>query len=143
MLTLTPKVENPSEMKNFRLISLLNYSFNIFSKLLTLRLEKVCKRLVGREQSVFIRGRYILESVMVAHEVVHSIHKSKDPRVILKLDYKKTYDKVNIDFLLEILRLRGFGDRWVGWIRASVRGSVSVLVNGDASTTFKTEKGPR
>jgi hypothetical protein len=118
MLTLTPKVENPSEMKNFRLISLFSCSFKIFSKLLTLRLEKVCQRLVGREQSVFIRGRYILESVMVAHKVVHSIHKSKDPRVILKLDYKKTYDKVNIDFLLEILRLRGFGDRWVEWIKS-------------------------
>jgi hypothetical protein len=46
--------------------------------------------------------------------IVHSVHKSKEPGVILKLDYEKAYDKVNIEFLLEILRDRGFGDRWIG-----------------------------
>jgi hypothetical protein len=37
---------------------------------------------------------YILESVVVAHEVVHSLHKSKEPRVI-------------------ILKVRGFSDAWI------------------------------
>jgi hypothetical protein len=46
--------------------------------------------------------------------IVHSVHKSKEPGVILKLDYEKAYDKINIEFLLEILRGRGFGDRWIG-----------------------------
>jgi hypothetical protein len=42
--------------------------------------------------------------------VVHSVHKSKEPGVIIKLDYEKVYDRVNIDFLLEILTTKGFGD---------------------------------
>jgi hypothetical protein len=131
-------------MQNFRPISLLNCSFKIFSKLLAMRLEKVCQRLVAKEQSAFIRGRYILETVVVAHEVVHSIHKSKISGVILKLDYKKAYDKVNIDFLIQILRLIGFGDKWVMWIKSIVLGwYVSVLVNGVESPTFKFEKGLR
>jgi hypothetical protein len=113
MLTLIPKVENACEMKNFRPISLLNCSFKMFSKMLTLRLEKICNRIIAKEQSAFIRGRYILESVVVAHEVVHSIHKSKATGVILKLDYEKAYDRVNLDFLLEIIRLRGFGETWM------------------------------
>jgi hypothetical protein len=32
--------------------------------------KKVCQSLIDKEQSVFIRGRYILESVVVAHEIV-------------------------------------------------------------------------
>jgi hypothetical protein len=40
MLTLIPKVEDASEMKLFRPISLLNCSVKTFSKVLTLRLEK-------------------------------------------------------------------------------------------------------
>jgi hypothetical protein len=40
MLTLNPKVEDVTKMKLFRPISLLNCSFKIFSKFLTLRLEK-------------------------------------------------------------------------------------------------------
>jgi hypothetical protein len=80
---------------------------------LTLGLYVGVPGLQGADNSAFIRRRYILESVVVAHELVHSIHKAKDPGVVIKLDYEKTYDRVNIDFLLEILRLRGFGERWI------------------------------
>jgi hypothetical protein len=97
-------------MNIYRPISLLNCSFKIFCKLLTGRLEKVCERLVAQEQCAFIRDRYILESVVVAHEVIHSLHKSKELGVIIKLDYEKAYDWVNLDFLFEILRVRGFNE---------------------------------
>jgi hypothetical protein len=133
MLTLVPKVDNAVDMKNFRPINLLNYSFKIFSKLLTIRLERVCQRLIASEQSAFISGRYILESVVMAHELVHSLHKTKEHGVILKLD---------LDFLLENLRLRGFSEKWIGWIKCiSIGGSVSVVVNGEECNTFKYGKG--
>jgi hypothetical protein len=89
-------------------------------------------------------GVFILESVVIAHEIVHSVHVAKDPRVIIKLDYEKTYDRVNIDLLINFLKGRGFGDRWIGWIKKCViGGSVSVLSNGEESNTFKTGKGLR
>jgi hypothetical protein len=55
--------------------------------------------------------------VVIAHEVIHILHRSKTPGVIIKLDYEKAYDRVNIDFLMELMKLRGFGDRWFGWIK--------------------------
>jgi hypothetical protein len=144
VLTFIAKVEDAKDMKLLRPIILLNYSFKIFSKMLTLRLEKVSQRLILKEQSAFIHVRYILESVVVVHEIVQSIHRSKTPSVILKLDYEKAYDKVNIDFLIEILKLRGFGDRWIGWIKQIVcGGSVSVGANGEETSPFKTRQGLR
>jgi hypothetical protein len=109
-LTLIPKIEDASEMRNFRPISLLNCSFKIFGRLLTTRLEKICDRIVAQEQGAFIRVRYILESVVIAHKIVHSLHKSKESGVIIKLDYEKVYDRINLDFLFEILRTRGFSE---------------------------------
>jgi hypothetical protein len=82
--------------------------------LITCRLEKVYQEIIAKEQSAFIRGRFILESVVVAHELVHSIHKSKEPGVIIKLDYEKAYDRVNLDFLMKIVESRGFGDKILG-----------------------------
>lgn len=41
--------------------------------------------MISSRQSAFIKGRYILESVVVAREMVHSVHVSNEPRVILKL----------------------------------------------------------
>jgi hypothetical protein len=144
MLTLIPKIEGAEEMKSFKPISLLNYNFKIFSKALTIRFEKVCQRLIAKEHSVFIMGRYILEIVVIADEIVHSIHKAKEIGVIIKLDYEKVYDRVNLEFLLEILESRGFSGKWIGWIKAVVhRGFVSVLANGEESSTFKTGKGLR
>jgi hypothetical protein len=141
-LTLIPKVEEDVDMRNFRPISLLNCSFKIFSKLLTLRLESVCQRLIAKEQSAFIRGRYILESDVIAHEVAHSLHKSKESSVIIKLDYEKMYDRVNTEFLMKILEGRGFGELWIKWISKVVSGgSVCVLANGEESGSFKIGKG--
>jgi hypothetical protein len=48
VLTLIPKVEDVVDMKMFRSISLLNCSFKNFSKVLTLRLEKVSQRLISK-----------------------------------------------------------------------------------------------
>jgi SAM-dependent MidA family methyltransferase len=45
----------------------------------------------------FIKGRYILESVVAAHEILHSVVKSKSKGVVLKLDYGKAFDKVSLE----------------------------------------------
>jgi hypothetical protein len=114
MITLIPKENEARSMKKFRPISLLNCSFKIFTKVLTNRLAKIIDRLISYHQSAFIRGRFILESVVTAHEVIHEVHKNKDKGLVLKLDYEKAYDKVNLDFLYEVLELRGFNPPSLG-----------------------------
>jgi hypothetical protein len=103
LVTLVPKVGEATNMKQFRPISLLNCNFKIFPKILTLRSSSIVQRIVDPNQSVFIKGRYILESVMVAHEIVHSINKSGEQGIVLKLDYEKAYDRVSWTFLFDIL----------------------------------------
>jgi hypothetical protein len=49
MLTLIPKVDDAMDMRNYKPISLLNCSFKMFSKLITLILEVVCQKLIARE----------------------------------------------------------------------------------------------
>jgi len=99
-------------------------------------------RLISPQQSAFIQGRYILESVVIAHELVHSLNKSGDPGIILKLDYEKAYDRVSWDFLFEILRTRGFSNTWIDWIRHLVIGGyVGVNLNGEESSFFQTWEG--
>lgn len=144
MITLIPKEPDASSMKKFRPISLLNCSFKIFTKVLTNRLAKVLQRLIARNQSAFLKGRYILESVVTTHEVLHSIHSSKRQGLVLKLDYEKALDKVNLDFLDELLKARGFGEKWIQWIHQVTHGgSVGVKVNNMESDFFLTGKGFR
>jgi hypothetical protein len=144
MITLIPKVEEAMEMKQFRPISLINCSFKIFSKVMTGRLGKISQRLISPSQSAFIKGRYILESVAVAHELVHSLNKNKSPSLIIKLDYEKAYDRVSWDFLFEVLFAIGFSEKWANWVKCLVKGgSVGACLNGEESAYFKPGKGLR
>jgi len=54
----------------------------------------VVDRLIASNQTVFIKGRYILESVVATHEIIHTVHNNKEERVMLKLDYEKAYDRL-------------------------------------------------
>ena len=75
MITLVPKEKDATSMKKFRPISLLNCIFKTFTKVLTNRLAKLMNILTSSNQSAFIKGRFILESVVVTHEVIHKIHR--------------------------------------------------------------------
>jgi hypothetical protein len=84
-------------------------------------LERVCDRLLALNQTAFVRGRYILETVISAHEILHDSIKNKEKGLVLKLDYEKAYDIVNWQFLQEILISRGFRNKWVNWIMKLVK----------------------
>jgi hypothetical protein len=63
---------------------------------------------------------------------------------VVKLDYEKVYDKVNWMFLLDVLRKRGFGGKWLNWIRSILfRGSVGVIINNEEGEFFQIGKGLR
>jgi hypothetical protein len=102
-IILIPKKDEAKTLKKFRPISLINCNIKIFSKALNNRLENLCDRLLAPNQTAFIRGRYILESVVLAHEIVHEAVKGGQKGLVLKLDYEKTYDRVDWLFLEELL----------------------------------------
>lgn len=62
----------------------------------------------------------------------------------LKVDMEKTYDRVEWEFLLQILIKRGFDLRWVQWIRACITTvSYQVLLNGKKTEVIRPSKGIR
>ena len=40
-----------------------------------------------------------MDSVILAHEVIHSLQKTKTPGMLLKLDISKAFDKLNWDYM--------------------------------------------
>jgi hypothetical protein len=63
---------------------------------------------------------------------------------VIKLDYENAYDKVNWQFLLDIIEKRGFGEKCLNWIKSVViRGSVGLNINNVEGEFFQTCKGLR
>lgn len=115
---LIPKEKGAAHIRKFRPISLVNCSFKILSKILTNILELIMSRIIDTSQSAFLRNRYILDNVVLSQELIHSCQTQKQQRVVIKIDFEKTYDKIHWDYLLEVQKSRAFGSRWLGWIEA-------------------------
>jgi hypothetical protein len=95
LITIIPKEKDARTMNKFRPISLLNCSYKIFTKVLTNRVGKMIDKLIASNQATFIKDRYILDSVVTTHEVVHSVYQGKQKGFVVKFDYEKAYDKVS------------------------------------------------
>jgi hypothetical protein len=64
--------------------------------------------------------------------------------VILKLDFEKAFDKIEHQAMLTIMKVKGFGHRWLQWMEAIFSSSTSsILLNGTQGKTIHYRRGVR
>jgi hypothetical protein len=64
--------------------------------------------------------------------------------VILKLDFEKAFDKLEHEVILQVLRHKGFPDRWNRWIKDILSSCTSsILLNGVPRKVFHCRRGVR
>ncbi|KAK2639862.1 hypothetical protein Ddye_027657 [Dipteronia dyeriana] len=143
-IALIPKCINSKTMKDFRPISLVGALYKILAKVLASRMRKVINLVDGESQMAFVRNRQILDSFVIAEEIIHQWKKSREGRVLVKLDFGKAYDSLDHSFLDFMLKEMGFGWRWRKWVGCCISTSrLSVLVNGSPTRQFGMERGLR
>jgi exonuclease III len=143
-LTLIPKEGQAHHPKQFRPIALCNVIYKLLTKVIARRLKPILPTIISPEQSGYIEGRQILDSVILAHEVIHSLQKTKTPGMLLKLDLSKAFDKISWEYMKELLLAFGFEELWVTWIlNLTSTAFFSILVNGVPSRPFTPSRGIR
>lgn len=60
--------------------------------------------------AAFVGGRNLLDSVLVANEVVHDVKVRKISSFVMKVDFEKAYDSVKWSFLFYMLKKLNFGE---------------------------------
>ena len=89
----------------------------------------------------------ITDNVLIVFECIHHIKQEKDPTksfCAYKLDLAKPYDRVNWDFLKQVMQKLGFSHRWIDWIMSCVTSvRYSVKLNGTLLDSFAPTRGLR
>jgi hypothetical protein len=146
-IALIPKTLQPSCVSDFQPISLCNVLYKIISKVLANRLKMVFPRIISPSQSAFIPGQLIMDNILTAYETLHIMHThlyGKKGYMAVKLDMSKAYDRVEWNFLEEVMRRLGFAEQRINLVMMCVRiANYAILLNGNPVERFYPTRGIR
>ena len=131
-------------LTNWRPISLLNVDRKILSKVIAFRIKKVLPELIHCNQTGYVQGRYIGESVRLIEDIMNYTVESDIPGILLTIDFEKAFDSMDWNFITESLKIFGFGPSLIKWFELLYRGSKSCVLNdGFSSQYFNVQRGVR
>ncbi|KAL0298774.1 UNVERIFIED_CONTAM: hypothetical protein Sradi_6537200 [Sesamum radiatum] len=144
-ISLILKTANPTCWSEYRPISLCNVTNKICTKLMTIQLGHVLPKVLSLLQSDFVLGRFLSDNVLLAQELIQSLESRRpEANVVFKLDMAKAYDLVSWEFLYQVLRQKGFPQRWIGLVGNAVSHYWFLdLVNGEHAGFFHSIRGLR
>ena len=145
IITLIPKGNKPRNfLNNWRPISLLNVSYKIAASCVANRIKNVISDLISPEQSGFIKGRYIGDSIRIIYDTMFNMDENNSPGILFAIDFQKAFDSISLSFIRKVLNLFNFGPSILQWFDAFYsNASSSVIVNGFTSRSFPLERGCR
>lgn len=97
ILALIPKKIPAHTMKDYRPIACCNLMYKVISKLLANRLKAFLPSPIEPNQSAFVKGRLLLENVLLTTELVNGYHKPLvSDRSTTMLDISKTHSQMEL-----------------------------------------------
>jgi hypothetical protein len=74
-IILLPKINEVERIQQYMSICLINVNFKFFTKTTTNMLNSIAGHVVQLTQTTFMKGRNILDGVVILHETVHEMHR--------------------------------------------------------------------
>ena len=105
------------------------------------KLRRVVGSVVSESQLAFIKGRKIVDGILIANELVHNARSLNTELILFMVDFEKAYDSVDWGYLEQVMIKMRFPIFWRKWVLECVTTtSASVLVNGSLTDEFKFER---
>lgn len=140
------KIERPKKTQQFRPIGLCKCYLQGDYKDLISKIKSMLPKLAAPNQGSFVPGHYIMENIIVAQEVIHSVRglKGRQEFMAVKVDLEKAYDCLNWKFLEDTLVDIRFLPKFIQTVIPCVtEANMQVLWGGSKTSYFKPQReGP-
>jgi len=135
VLSLLPKTGDLGLLKNWRPVSLMCQDN---------RLNMTLSIIVRNEQTYCVPRRTIMDNLFLIRDVM-DLSMNDDFNIgFLSIDQEKAFDRVGHEYLLNVLKVFGFGENFISWIQLLYRGaSVILKVGGGLSCPIPARRGIR
>jgi hypothetical protein len=117
--------------------------YKIVTKVIVSRIRPLLSNLISPYQTIFVPGRRGVDNVVIAQELIHTIHKKKGRvgHFMLKIDLEKAYDRIKWSFIREVLILFKFPMSLVNLILECISSSSSAILFNGANGGFSNFSG--
>lgn len=144
VVTLLYKKDSKEMLKNYRPISLTNYDYKILAFVLSARIQKIIHKLISRNQTAYIKSRFIGNNVRLVADLIDYSETFSVPGIMLSLDFEKAFDTINWEFMFKCLEKFNFGPSFIKWVRILYSDpNMVVKNNGFISKAIRLERGLR
>jgi hypothetical protein len=141
---LVPKNQALVQVNDFRPISLTNVCMKFLMKLVANRLQGKILNCLHKNQYGFLRNRSIQDCLAWSFEYLFFCQASKKHIIILKLDFAKAFDTIEHEAVIQVMRYKGFNNKWLGWAKDILSiGTSAILLNGITGKQFECKRGVR
>jgi hypothetical protein len=138
------KKKDRTEIENYRPITLLNTDYKILTKALAIQLAHELHTLVHQDQSGFIPKRSIFDPIRLAKTMIEYADITEEDGALIALDQEKAYDRINHDYLFEVLNSFNLPPIFINTVKALYNNAYTkVAINGIMSAPFKATRGVR
>ena len=138
------KKKDPTEISNYRPITLLNTDYKLLTKSLALQLVEPIHQLIHPDQAGFIPKRSIFNHIRLASTIINYAEVMEEDGVIIALDQEKAYDKIKHDYLWETLKAFNIPDMFIDTVKSLYENAFTkVAINGVMSNPFRVTRGVR
>jgi len=128
------KDKDPSKIKNWRPISLINCDVKILSRLLTARIEPMLQNIISKEQLAYVKNRNIFDGIRFIEYTIDHLEKGKQKGLITSFDMQKAFDSISHSYIFSLLQELNFPPEFINGIKTMYASAESVVLNNGLVT---------
>lgn len=131
-------------IKNYRPISLTNTDYKIIAFIFARRLQKVIDEYISNEQTAYIKKIFIGTNDRLILDIFKNCENNNQEGLLHFLDFEKSFDSVECNFLFNTLETFNFGTNCIHWNKIFNKSPIFRLKNkGWISRTCQMHRGMR